>query len=139
MKLKIKVKCTIVAEAKTKSNPSFDIQKNGPYWIEFPLSEVRGFTDSDIQYIIAELPEYKYLQMGIKHYIERLEGNKAEVLEQIKAKSRKFMDVDVLALKIKLNTKIKHYIDFAESFPDDYDLDYYNDIPDYDPTDNNLK
>ena len=139
MKLKIKVKCTIVAEAKTKSNPSFDIQKNGPYWIEFPLSEVRGFSDSDIQYIIAELPEYKYMLEGIKRYMQSLEGNKADVLDRIKSKDRKFMDIDVLALKIKLTTKIKHSIDFMESFPEDYDQDYYTDIPDYDPTDNNLK
>lgn len=138
MKLKIKVKCTIVAEAKTKSNPSFDIQKNGPYWIEFPLSEVRGFSDSDIQYIISELSEYKYMMAGIKRYMQSLEGNKADVLERIKSKDRKFMDVDVLVLKIKLNTKIKHCIDFMESFPDDYDQDYYTDIPDYDPIDNNL-
>lgn len=139
MKLKIKVKCTIVAEAKTKSNPSFDIQKNGPYWVEFPLSEVKGFSDSDIQYIISELPEYKYMLDGIKRYMQSLEGNKADVLDRIKSKDRKFMDIDVLALKIKLNTKIKHSIDFMESFPDDYDQDYYTDIPDYDPTDNNLK
>lgn len=138
MKLRVKIKCTIVAEGKTKKEPTFDIQKIGPYQIEFPLSEVRAFSDSDIHYIIDSIPEYEDMMAGIKRYMTSLEGNKADVLDRIKSKSKRFMDIDVLSLRFKLQTKLKHSIVYDETFPEEFSDPYITNILYYDPSDNNL-
>lgn len=109
MRLVVKVKHVISFDTGKKE---IIIQKVGSDYMYFHLSEVRGFSDGDIKYIISTVPEYENMVSSIKAYVNELEGSKTDVLAQLMNKYPKLREVQPMNCKVKLETKIKHWIDY---------------------------
>ncbi len=112
MRLVVKIKHVISFDTGKKE---IIIQKVGSDYMYFHLSEVRGFSDGDIKYIISTVPEYENMISGIKAYVNELEGSKTDVLAQLMNKYPKLRDVQPMTCKVKMETKIKHWIDYEGS------------------------
>lgn len=133
MRLTVTLKHKIVLDL-GKKDKSVTIQSIGPDVIHFKMSEVRAFDDSDIKYIIATLPEYKEFRGDIESYVDKLEGDKANVLEKLKTKKHRLIDVRPSDCKIKLETKIEHCIDYECTEENPYNAVFLG----YDYSDGNL-
>ena len=135
MILVVKSKAELIATIKTgKKEKEKVIQTCGPYITRFKLSEVRGFTQDDIKFIMKDLPEYCSVFNGLKNYQTNLEANKGQVLEKLKGKYNSLMDASVMDMKIDINQKFKFWIDYETTIKDVYTTT----IEDYDPFNNNL-
>lgn len=133
MRLTVTVKHKIVLDL-GKKDKSVTIQSIGPNVIHFKMSEVRAFDDSGIKYIIATLPEYVEFREDIESYVDKLEGDKANVLEKLKAKKHRLIDVRPSECKFKLETKIDHCIDYVCTEENPYNAVFLS----YDYSDGNL-
>ena len=111
MRLCVKVKHKIILDLGKRDKP-VTIQSTGASMIYFKLSEVRAFSDSDIKYIISTIPDYKEYRQAIERYVDDLEGDKANVLSMMQAKKHRLVDTRPVDCKIKLETKIEHWIDY---------------------------
>ena len=132
MRLVVKVKHKIILDL-GKHDKDVTIQSIGPNVMHFKLSEVRAFSDSDIKYIISTIPEYASFREDIEKYVDKLEGDKANVLNILKGKKHRLVDIRPVDCKIKLETKIDHYIDYEGEEEEPYYAAFLN----YDPSDDN--
>lgn len=138
MVLVVKSKAELIATIKTgKKDKEKVIQTCGPYITKFHLSDVRGFTQDDIKFIMKDLPEYCAVINGLKNYQTNLEANKGQVLEKLKAKYSSLIDASVMDMKIDVNQKFKFWIDYETSIKGVCTV-YTTNIEDYDPFNNNL-
>ena len=134
MRLCIKTKTEIDAVVGKKP---LEIQKIGPFVTYFNLPAVHAFSEDEIKYIMKELPEYKRQQEDIKKYVNRLEGNKEEIIRKLKElMPRSFSDVNPMDLKFKVTNKFKSWIEFDCTASED--TDYRTNIDIYDPLNNNV-
>ena len=120
MKLIVKIKASIMFIAKSKKDIEIRIQKIPAQYIEFRLGYATPFTDDGVKYMIKTIPEYDEWMKAIKRYVNTLEGNKEMVLNKLQGKYHKLMDATASDCKIKLDTKVSHYINYEQHLNDDY-------------------
>ena len=132
MRLVVTVKHKIILDL-GKSGKPVTIQSTSPNVMYFKLSEVRAFSDSDIKYIISTIPDYKEYKAAIKNYVDKLEGEKAAVLDRMKEKKHRLVDTRPVDCKVVLDTKIEHEIDYESDMDEPYRVSFLE----YDYTDGN--
>lgn len=133
MRLTVKIKHKIILDLGKKDKP-VTIQTIGPNVIHFKLLDLHAFSNDDIKYILATVPEYEEFQNAIEAYVDKLEGDKANVLEKLKGVKHRLMDMRPVDCKIKLETKIDHWIQYNAYEENEYNADFLT----YDSAENNL-
>lgn len=131
MILDVKTKTRLYA---TVGKKEIILQKVGSDHTKFPLMQVQGYSDKDLEFIMKSIPEFAEQQMAIRQYLNDLEGNKRETLDILKAKYRSIVDAQPMDVKFRAETEFKCRIDYEAVI----DQPYITDILDYDPLYNNV-
>lgn len=139
MRLMVKIKASIIFVAKGgKKDKDIEIriQKIAPQYVEFRLGFAMPFTDDGVKYMLKTIPEYADWMGDIKRHVNSLEGNKEMVLNKLQGQYHKLVDVTASDCKIKLDTKVSHYINYEQRMHDD--KDYSTSAMQYDDVEDNI-
>ena len=125
MILVVKVRFKIVLEWTTGMKKSdvktYDLQKVEPCKFAFKLSEVRAFSDSDVKYILKNMPNYKLFKEKVKTKKADLDMKRGELIEFLKKKDPiKFEKCTLQGSTISLDMKLSHGIYFEENLTKPY-------------------
>ena len=111
---------------KKKDFKDVKLQETPTCTFHFKLSEVRAFSDNDIEYIIEKLPKFSDFKTKVKSAKGELIARQDEIVEFLKKwKPVKFDTLTSANSRIKLSTKIEHYIDYET----DQDIAYQEFVP----------
>ena len=96
---------------KKKDFKDVKLQETPTCTFHFKLSEVRAFSDNDIEYIIEKLPKFSDFKTKVKNAKGELVARHDEIVEFLKKwKPVKFDTLTSANSRIKLSMKLEHYI-----------------------------